>query len=170
MADNFTILMEREKMDTNLLLASDPSLPHVMLMLNSCHPFAGVVDGKTVAVCLLEQKEHYYDIVNLGLDIMHDNKGYCAQIVQSVMDFVRSRGGRYIEAGCGNAQLNFYAMYQKLGFRVTGVWPDYYMYDGRTLTIENNICNRDMVRLRLDLNEKTLNTTGGCAAFIGVGL
>ncbi len=160
MIDRFSIVLDKDRIDMDLLLMADPFLPQVARYLNTCYAFAGIVGQKTVAACLVEKQESYYNIVNLAVYPAYQGKGLGREMLLYLLDFVRAQGGRYIETGCGNASLHLYRMFQKAGFRVVGVWPDYFLSDNRTATVENGIVNRDMVRFRIDLEEKKLTTIG----------
>lgn len=160
MTNQFIIVNDRSKIDMDLMRTADDSLPRVMQYMNSAIPFAGLVDGQTVAVCMMEERDGLYNIVNFAVKEDHQGKGYSREILLYALDYVRTQGGRYVEIGCGNANLRLIAMYQKLGFRFIGVWPDYYLSDSKVPEVENSIVNRDMVRFRMDLQEKRLSTIG----------
>ena len=163
----FTIEIDKDKVDIDLLLTADPSLPKAVRTLNTSTPFVGVADGQVVGACLVERKEQIYDIIYHVVDVAFQGKGYGRLLLQHVLEDIKAKGGRYIEVGCGNANIPLLSLYQKLGFRILGVWPDYYLMDNRMATIENSIFNRDMVRFRLDLHEIRSSTTGGNLSGLG---
>jgi len=167
MADELTIVMDRERIDLKLLLTADPSMPNAVRALNTSTAFAGVVRGKTVAACLVEYANTIYNISYLVVDVSNQGKKFERQLLEHAISYIKGQYGQYIEGGCGNADIQMIALYQELGFRLLGVWPDYYLSDNRTASIENRIYNRDMVRFRLDLFEKTMLTTGGAVSGAG---
>lgn len=160
MTGSFTVVMDRDKLDMELLRTADESLPRVVRHMNSSIPFVGLLDGVPIASCLVEPMEGYHDIVNFAVASEHQNQGYGRALLKHVTDYLRQNGGRYVDIGCGNANLRLYAMYQRAGFRVTAVWFDFYLEDNKVARVENAIINRDMIRFRADLLEQTPETTG----------
>lgn len=154
MAD-LTFSRDREQVEISFFRGT-ASLPQIIRNLNSSTPFVCKEDGVIVAECLVQEKGEIHDIVNYASDNMEHGR----EILLYVMDHYRVLGAGYLEIGCGNAQLELYAMFQRCGFRVAEVWPNHYLDDSKTATVENGIINRDMVRFRADLNEKQLATTG----------
>lgn len=150
--EGFTITIGRENIDHRLLMLTDPSLARVMGELNMCTCFAGMLGGKNVAACLLNEQagNGVCDIMNFSVANEYDGSGLGRELLFYVMDYARSRGFRFLETGTGNAKLETHRMLQKTGFRVIGVFPDYYQSDGQSLAVENGIVNRDMVRYRVD--------------------
>lgn len=158
MAEKLTVVMDREKVDLEKLRGSD-FLPKIVRNLNEGEPFVFLQGEEIVAQCVAKRDANYptlFDVVNYNADsveIFHE-------ALVHVLDYYKENGGGYVDIGCGNAQVERYALFQRLGFRVIGVLQDYYIDDNKAATVENSIINRDMVRFRADLNEKTLATTG----------
>ncbi len=151
--DNFSITVSKDLADVDLLLQEQPSLPEAMRQLNLCDAFVGVLGGRTVAVCLLAKRKHYHEIVNLAVAPLQEESEVIYQLLMYVMDYVRVQGGRFVEIGAGDADLRRHALLIRLGFRVVGVWSDYYLRNGRVTGPGNKTVNRDMLRYRIDLNE-----------------
>lgn len=152
--EEFTIVMDKEKCRMDLLTMSDPSLPQVMRQLNLCTAFAGLLGDKNIAVCLLEQRGDFYEVVNFAVDTFYQGRGFGKEILYYVLDYVKAMGGTAVEIGAGNAKIQLFGMLQKLGFRVVAVWPDHYYEDYRQASVENSIFNRDMIRYRMDLTTR----------------
>ena len=149
--EGFKIVTDKDKIDVDLLLTADPSLPQVMRNLNQSYSFAGLLGDRTVAVCLLDKKDDVYDIVNLAIKQDFQNKGLAKEMVRFALDYVRAHGGRYVEAGAGNSNIPMYVLLQKLGFRVVGVWKNHFISDTPQPHTANFIVDRDMIRFQLDL-------------------
>lgn len=160
MDDNFLILMNRDALSLELLKTADSSLPRIMRHIGTCIPFAGVINGETIAVCLVEDKGSICDIVNLAVRYDKQHMGYGKEILAYVLDYLKSHGTQYVDTGCGNSDIRLLAFLQRAGFRFHEIWPDYYIDDSKIPSVENSIIRRDMVRFRNDLNEKTMETTG----------
>ena len=56
-----------------------------------------------------------------------------------------------VEVGTGNSSLDALAFYQRAGFRIVGVIPDFFVDNYPEPIVENGIRCIDMVRLRLTL-------------------
>jgi ribosomal protein S18 acetylase RimI-like enzyme len=158
--ENFLIVMNRDLLDMDLLRTADDSLPRVIRHMGTSLPFVGMLGSQVIASCLVEAMDGYHDIVNFAVAQQEQNKGYGRELLAYVLSYLRSNGGRFVDIGCGNADIRLYTMFQRAGFRVIGVWPDYLIDDSKTANVENSIVNRDMVRFRADLQEKKLSTTG----------
>ena len=155
-----TIVMDRDKLDMDLIRTADDSIPRVMRYINTCIPFVGLDNDKAEAICLVEAKPELHDIVIHAISHEGEGNGYEKEMLLYVLEYLRQNGVRWVEIGCGNACMESMELYQKVGFRFIGVWPDYYMGDSKIAVVKKSIINRDMVRMRADLNEKKLATTG----------
>lgn len=158
MKNDFAVSMDREHVNIDFLRSTD-FLPNIIRNLNACIPFVCKVDNEIVAECLVLKDVKYqglYDISNYA----HSGIPYLQEAISHIIRYFKQNGGRYLDVGCGNAYIEEYALFQRLGFRVIGVLPDHYMQDSKSAAVENSIINRDMVRLRIDLNERTPATTG----------
>jgi ribosomal protein S18 acetylase RimI-like enzyme len=160
MRDDFFIVMDKDQLDMALLRTADESLPRVIRYMNTCTPFVGLVQGKPVANALVEKKPDCWDIVILAVAEEYQGKGYGRELLAYVMDYVRSQGVRYVEIGCGNADIRLQAMFQKAGFRFYAILHDYLLEDNKAAVVVSGILNRDRIRFRADLHEKKLTTIG----------
>lgn len=59
----------------------------------------------------------------------------------------KSKGYKTIEVGTGNSSIGQLALYQKCGFRITGIDMDFFIKHYPEEIFENGIQCRDMVRL-----------------------
>lgn len=152
--ENLQILVGREHIDPRLPMQSDPSLARVMGHLNQCVCFAAMEDGKNVAACLLsEHNDGTCEVVNFSIAGDYQDHGIGKELLLHVMKYAQEKGFRYLDTGVGNADLGAHGSLQKLGFRVIGVLPNYYLADGKSPLVLNGIVSRDMVRYRVDFND-----------------
>jgi hypothetical protein len=63
----------------------------------------------------------------------------------------KRNGYKTIEVGTGNSSIGQLALYQKCGFRITGIDRDFFIRHYEEDIFENDIQCRDMVRLSQDL-------------------
>ncbi|MCL2056744.1 MAG: GNAT family N-acetyltransferase [Oscillospiraceae bacterium] len=160
MHSDYFIVIDKDKVDMSLLRTADSSLPRIMRYMNTAVPFVGLKGAVPICACLVEHKEGYSDIVNFAVLSEYQGQGYGRAMLDYVKDYILSQGVRYLDIGCGNADIRLIVMLQKAGFRMIGVWPNYYTDDGAAADVINSIINRDMIRLRVDLMEKRLATIG----------
>lgn len=151
--DDFTIVTDKTRVDVDLLLQHEPSLPEAMRQLNLSEAFIAVKGERTVGVCLLSRRKGYHDVVNLAAEPLRADAGIDKELLLYVIDYVRVQGGRFVEIGAGSADLARHEMLLRLGFRVVGVWTDHFVKEGRMAPPEDGILNRDMVRYRIDLKD-----------------
>lgn len=140
------------EIDTALLKRSKTPLPQLMMALKNGLTLGGMVDGVNVAVCIAEKRGEFYELIHLAVNPDYQKKGYGREILLHTLDYVRLLGGQYIETGAGNANVQMFMFLQRVGFRISGVTPDYYIYGNERPEVENAIVNRDMIRYHADLN------------------
>lgn len=63
----------------------------------------------------------------------------------------KKNGYKTIEIGTGNSSIGQLVLYQKCGFRITGVDIDFFVRHYQEEIFENGIQCRDMIRLSQDL-------------------
>ena len=65
----------------------------------------------------------------------------------SFYNLPKKKGYKKIEIGTGNSSLGQLALYQKCGFRITGIDIDFFIRCYQEEIFENGIQCRDMIRL-----------------------
>jgi hypothetical protein len=71
------------------------------------------------------------------------------------MEAARRLGCRILEIGTGNSSFHQLKLYQRCGFRITGVERDFFVRHYEEEIIEDGIRCVDMIRLAIDLNAVT---------------
>ncbi|MDN3498310.1 bifunctional GNAT family N-acetyltransferase/class I SAM-dependent methyltransferase [Microbacterium sp. APC 3898] len=79
--------------------------------------------------------------------------GYGRQLLQHALAESARRGFEFVEIGTGNSSLGQLALYQKCGFRLHAIDPDFFRRNYREPIFENGIECRDMVRLRYAISK-----------------
>lgn len=153
---NFEIRPTNE-IDMALLGRSKTPLPQLMLAVRNGLTLAGRIDGKDVAVCIVEMRDGGYEIIHLAVLPDHEKKGYGRELLLHTLDYIRFLGGETAELGAGNANVRMFTFLQQVGFRVTGVISNYYIYGNERPEVENAIINRDMIRYTADLAAMAAN-------------
>lgn len=136
----------------DLLLLADPSQPMVESYINRGQCYVAESDGNVVAVyVLLPTRPETVELVNIAVSESLHGQGLGKRMVMHAIDTARQQGYRTIEIGTGNSGVVQLALYQKCGFRITGVDIDFFTRHYEEEIIENGIPCRDMVRLSQDL-------------------
>lgn len=151
----FEVVMDRDRVEVSFLRDA-ASLPEIIRNLGTSTPFVCLRDGVLVAECLARAEGDAMKVVNYACTDGED----CRDMLLYVMEHSRGLGLRFVDIGCGNANVELYGVLQRIGFRVVGVVPDHFLEDSKVPTVENSIVNRDLIHFRVDLNEKQLATTG----------
>lgn len=145
-------LSPAEQPPMSLLLLADPSpiLVEGYLRRGSC--YIAEQDGFIVGVyVLLPTRPDTVELVNVAVDEAHQGKGIGKRLVQHAVAQAKALGYKTIEVGTGNSSVDQLALYQKCGFRITGVDRDFFLRHYEEEIYENGIQVVDMVRLSQDL-------------------
>lgn len=136
----------------DLLLLADPSRRLVEEYLRRGFCYIGTRDEQIISVyVLLPTRPDTIELVNVAVDENHQGKGYGKQIVKHAIQTAKELGFKTIEVGTGNSGVGQLALYQKCGFRMTGIDRDFFIRHYDEAIYENGIRVIDMVRLSQDL-------------------
>ena len=109
-------------------------------------------DGELVAAATVQWNDEPCEIVEIGVAEGRQGRGYGKRFVAWLLDEARRRGKRAMVVGTRNASISNIAFYQKCGFRMDHVRPDYFWYY-REPVYENGIRVRDLLVFRHDLQD-----------------
>ena len=141
-----------EEPPMDLLLLADPSKVIVEEYMQRGECFVAESDAQIIGVyVLLPTRPETVELVNIALIETQHGKGFGKQLVINAIEVAKSKGYKTIEVGTGNSSIGQLALYQKCGFRITGVDIDFFIRHYPEELFENGIQCRDMVRLSQDL-------------------
>ena len=135
-----------------LLLEADPSREIVeeYVQRGECH--VAEVDGQIIGVyVLLPTRPGTVELANIAVAHEYRGRGIGRQLVMHAVARAKEKGYRTIEVGTGNSSIGPLVLYQKCGFRITGVDVGFFTRRYPGVIVENGIPCRDMIRLALDL-------------------
>ena len=136
-----------------LLLLAEPSERSLRWSLDhlSDAVYEMTLDGHAVAAATVRWDGDPCEIVELGVAESEQGKGLGRRMVAWLLDEARRRGKRAMEVGTANASIGNIAFYQKCGFRMHHVRPDYFWYQ-KPPRYEHGIRVRDLLMFRHDLH------------------
>jgi len=145
-------LNAEEQPPLHLLLLADPSLCLVEAYLKRGQCFVAEVENCIIGVyVLLQTRPETVELVNIAVDDSQQSKGIGKQLVYHAIQNARLLGAKTIEVGTGNSSVGQLALYQKCGFRITGIDRDFFIRHYSEEIVENGIKVVDMIRLTLDI-------------------
>lgn len=146
------MLMKHEKPPMSLLLLADPSRKVVESYLQRGQCFIAQEKEQIIGVyVLLATRTETIELVNLAVDEDYQGRGIGKKLVLHAIAEANSLGFKTIEVGTGNSSIDQLALYQKCGFRITGIDKDFFLRHYPEKIFENGIQVVDMVRLAQDL-------------------
>ncbi len=153
MALIYNRLQELEDEHYNLLLEADPSKELVSHYFKRSLTFEVLKDGVLVGiVVLIETRPETLEIVNISVSSDHQNQGIGQEILQFAINYGKENQFIVLEIGTGSTSFSQLYLYQKMGFRITGIDKDFFVHHYDEEIIENGLILKDMVRLQLLLN------------------
>lgn len=145
-------LQPGEQPPMELLTAADPSPQKIEGYLQRGDCYVAVSSGEVAGVyVLIPTRPDTVELVNVAVAEEHQGKGLGKRLVTEAVSAAREAGCTTIELGTGNSSINQLALYQKCGFRITGVDIDYFTRHYAEPIVENGMLCRDMIRLSQDL-------------------
>lgn len=131
-----------------LLREADPADSRVEAYLAEGQCFVAERDGAVVGVyVLLPTGPDRQELMNIAVRPDLQGQGLGKQLLHHAIETAREAGARVLEVGTGNSSLAQLGFYQKAGFRMVGIEPDFFTRHYPMPIWENGIHCRDMVRL-----------------------
>lgn len=149
---NIRKLQPNEIPPLDLLLLADPSRKLVEEYVKRGHCYVAEMDSHQIGVyVLLPTRPDTVELVNVAVSESLHGQGYGKQLVNHAIEQARELGYTTIEVGTGSTGVAQLALYQKCGFRMTGIDRDFFVRHYEEEIYENGMRLRDMVRLSQDL-------------------
>lgn len=148
-------LEDHEEVPLDLLLLADPSQEMIAEYLQRGQCYVGLDEREQIiaVIVLLPTRPGTLEIVNIAVREAFQGRGIGKKLIQFAMDQAREKNAKTIEIGTGNSSVGQLLLYQKCGFRITGIDRDFFIRHYPEKIYENGIQCRDMIRLSLDLFE-----------------
>ncbi|CAM2363001.1 GNAT family N-acetyltransferase [Listeria seeligeri] len=133
----------------DLLLEADPSEKQIAKYLCKSTVFGLSSKEQTIGiVCLLPLNDNQLEIMNIAVLKSARNKGIGKKLLEKAFEFATLQNFTEIIVKTGNSSIDQLAFYQKNGFRMQQIIPDYFSehYPEQEIT-ENGIACLDQIIL-----------------------
>ncbi len=141
-----------EEIPWDLLLDADPSRSRVESYLSDSLTRITKYDDAVVGVYALQRHDATtFELMNIAVAQSYRRSGLGRRLLGHAIGLAESKGARAIDAGTGNSSFAALRFYQRAGFRVVGVVPDFFTKNYDEPIVEDGIACVDMIRLRLEL-------------------
>ncbi|MBF2520620.1 GNAT family N-acetyltransferase [Listeria marthii] len=150
---NWTIWDKIQPVPIHLLLEADPSAKQIATYFDKSHVFQLVhADNIIGIVCLLPLNEQQLEIMNIAVSSEYRNQGIGKQLLEKAVDYAVHNHFAEIIVKTGNSSIAQLAFYQKNGFRMQQIVPNYFVehYPDQTI-IENGIACLDQIILTKEI-------------------
>lgn len=137
-----------EEYPMELLILADPSKKLIQQYIERGECYVGEEKEEIVGVfVLLPTRPETVELVNIAIAEKHQGKGFGKALTKEAIIKAKEQGYKVIEVGTGNSSIEQLALYQKCGFRITGVDINFFPIHYEEEIIENGITCVDMIRL-----------------------
>lgn len=133
-----------------LLLSADPDEKAILAYLSGSIVLVYRDDDIFVSIAVINAVAGVFELKNIAVLKKYQGKGIAKSMINKSKQLAKESGVKAIEVGTGNSSLSQLALYQKCGFRMHSIEPNFFDSYPEPI-IENGIRCIDMVRLRAEL-------------------
>ncbi|MBO3445092.1 GNAT family N-acetyltransferase [Clostridium sp. CCUG 7971] len=145
-------ISDYKKVPMELLLLADPSESVIRDYLNRGSCYIAKYKEKIVGVyVLIYTRPLTMELVNIAVDEYYQNNGIAKKMIKDAIDRCKKEKIKVLEVGTGNSSIKQLQLYQRCGFRITGIDKDFFKIHYEEEIYENKIQCIDMIRLSLHL-------------------
>jgi ribosomal protein S18 acetylase RimI-like enzyme len=149
---NIRLLVATEDAPIELLLLADPSEEIIKDYLSRGECFVALNNEEIIGILvLIKTRPETIEIVNIAVREDFQGLGIGKKLILNAIEKAKTQNAKTIEIGTGNSSIDQLIIYQKCGFRITGIDRDFFTRHYNEMIYENGIQCRDMIRLSLDL-------------------
>ncbi|WP_207636857.1 GNAT family N-acetyltransferase [[Clostridium] dakarense] len=145
-------ISDYKKAPMKLLLLADPSEKSVKDYLNRGKCYIAYCDENIVGVyVLIDTRPLTMELVNIAVDEKHQNNGIAKKMIKDAINRCKDKKIKVLEVGTGNSSIKQLQLYQRCGFRITGIDKDFFKIHYNEEIYENKIQCIDMIRLSMNM-------------------
>ncbi|MTD38344.1 GNAT family N-acetyltransferase [Erwinia sp. CPCC 100877] len=136
----------------DLLLSADPNEALITDYLKRAASFEYRLNDRIVGVIvLLATRPKTLEIVTIAVSEQYQNQGIGEALLRYALKYAQEQNYQTVEIGTGSTSFAQLYLYQKCGFRMTGIDRDFFPRHYPNEIIENKLVLKDMVRLSIDV-------------------
>ena len=141
-----------EELPWDLLLDADPSRERVERYLGDDYTRIAKYDDRVIGVyALARHAPTVFELMNIAVAEEFRGTGLGRWLLGHAIGLAESKGARVVEVGTGNSSFGALKFYQRAGFRIVGVRPNYFVENYPEPIVEDGLTCIDMIRLALEL-------------------
>ena len=141
-----------EELPWDLLLDADPSRERVERYLGDDYTRIAKYDDRVIGVyALARHSPTVFELMNIAVAEEFRGTGLGRWLLGHAIGLAESKGARVVEVGTGNSSFGALKFYQRAGFRIVGVRPNYFVENYPEPIVEDGLTCIDMIRLALEL-------------------
>ncbi|EEW20052.1 acetyltransferase [Listeria monocytogenes FSL R2-503] len=124
---NWTIWDKSQPVPLTLLLDADPSEKQIATYFNKSHVLQ-LMQADTIigVVCLFPLNKNQLEIMNIVVSSEYRNQGIGKKLLEKAFDYATHKHFSKIIVKTGNSSIDQLAFYQKNGFRMQHIIPNYF--------------------------------------------
>ena len=144
--------LDNESVPYNLLLLADDSKEAIEDYTSRGRCYGAYINQNIVGIyILLKTRPFTMELVNIAVKKEYQNQGIGKKMILDAINMARLENVKILEVRTGNCGISQLALYQKCGFRITGINTDFFKKHYKEKIIENGIECFDMIILSIDL-------------------
>jgi len=143
-----TIRCSEKEIPYDLLLLADPSRERIDAYLPHAELYAAHARSQLVGCYVLYRLgDGCMEIKNIAVDEGFQGQGIGTQLLADAIRRAAHSGAKQLVIGTGNSSLGQLYLYQKMGFRITGIKPNFFVDLYPEPIVENGLPCIDMLVL-----------------------
>ncbi|MGO2082653.1 GNAT family N-acetyltransferase [Vagococcus sp.] len=135
----------------DLLLAADPSNELVQRYLKNGLCFEYSLEDELVGVLVLLKQLDSIEIINLSIAEKFQRQGYATQFIEFSKKWTLQHNVTTLKIATGSTSFHQLYLYQKLGFRMYQIDPDFFIKNYSEPIYENGLHLKDRIQLKMKL-------------------
>ncbi|EGK2525436.1 GNAT family N-acetyltransferase [Listeria monocytogenes] len=148
---NWTIWDKSQPVPLTLLLDADPCEKQIATYFNKSHVLQ-LMQADTIigVVCLFPLNKNQLEIMNIVVSSEYRNQGIGKKLLEKAFDYATHKRFSKIIVKTGNSSIDQLAFYQKNGFRMQHIIPNYFTenYPKQTITENGIVCLDQIILLK----------------------
>ncbi|EAF5859585.1 GNAT family N-acetyltransferase [Listeria monocytogenes] len=148
---NWTIWDKSQPVPLTLLLDADPCEKQIATYFNKSHVLQLMQADKIIGVvCLFPLNKNQLEIMNIVVSSEYRNQGIGKKLLEKAFDYATHKRFSKIIVKTGNSSIDQLAFYQKNGFRMQHIIPNYFTenYPKQTITENGIVCLDQIILLK----------------------